>query len=45
MKKAYTRDGKVDGWNVVGENGEVMIQNLPLQPSAVGRYSAEEAGW
>lgn len=45
MKKACARDGKVDGWNVVGANGAVMIQNLPLQPSAVGRCSAEEAGW
>ena len=45
MKKAYDRDDKVDGRNVVGENGAVMIQNLPLQPSAVGRCIAEEAGW
>lgn len=45
MKKAYTRDGKVDGRNVVGANGAVMIRNLPLQSSAVGRCSTEEAGW
>ena len=45
MKKAYDRDDKVDGRNVVGENGAVMIQNLHLQPSAVGRCIAEEAGW
>lgn len=45
MKNAYTRDEKVDGRNVVGENGAVMIRNLPLQPSAVGRCGAEEAGW
>lgn len=45
MKKAYARDDNVDGRNVVGENGAVMIRNLPLQPSAVGRCSAEEARW
>jgi hypothetical protein len=45
MKKAYARDDNVDGRNVVGENDAVMIRNLPLQPSAVGRCSAEEAGW
>ena len=27
MKKACARDGKVDGRNVVGENGAVMIRN------------------
>ena len=43
MKKVYARDGKVDGRNVVGANGAVIIQNLPLQSSAVGRCSAEEA--
>ncbi len=41
MKKAYARDDNVDGRNVVGENGAVMIQHLPLRPSAVGRCSAE----
>lgn len=45
MKKAYARDDNVDGRNVVGENGAVMIQHLPLRPSAVGRCSAEEVGW
>ena len=45
MKKAFARDDNVDGRNVVGENGAVMIQNLPLQPSAVGRCSAEKARW
>ena len=45
MKKACARDDNVDGRNVVGENGAVMIQHLPLRPSAVGRCSAEEAGW